>query len=397
MSGSPWPAGHVGHRAEDREGDLPFERPGGNREVPRRVAVGLGVVGLEVERDEVHAGADPVPEEPGDELIAVHPRSVGVDPQHVEVPGRGDVLGDRRDLERLERAERFVVALSDGRAALEHGVGLLQLRQSDGGCEVGHVVLEPRSNDLITPGISLFAPSPGVPTDAMEALESGLPGDVGVVGEQHPTLTGGDRLGRVEGEAHGGTQGCVQRGADRSTPIGPGERVRGILDDRQVVGGGQRGDAVEIAGDAADVDGQNRGGPVADSCSPEGRGQEPLVACGEAVERLFQGISTDVEGGLLHVHEDRDRADLPDHLSRRGKGVRRRHHEVARSHPERFERQVKRGRSRVEGDGVSGSDGDGDGILHLATEVTGCQPAAQDRLSNGVGLLHPHIRARQTG
>ena len=81
----------VRHAGEDRQRDHPPVLLVGDRERVRREAVPLAVRRVQVERDEVDAGADVLGVERLDELGAVAGEQVQVQPQQVEVPGRLDV------------------------------------------------------------------------------------------------------------------------------------------------------------------------------------------------------------------------------------------------------------------------------------------------------------------
>ena len=91
----------VAHGAEDGERDLTQVLAVGDREILRFEAEGAPVIGVDVERDEVHAGADvPLPQ-PLDELVPADAEPVQIQPQLIEMPRVADSRPDSGSLEFL--------------------------------------------------------------------------------------------------------------------------------------------------------------------------------------------------------------------------------------------------------------------------------------------------------
>src|SRR5207249_12221178 len=105
---------------------------------PQRVRV--APVRMQMERDEVHARADPAVTELGDERVAPLREPIEVQPQHVELPGRDAVGRDDGRLELGELGERGAVACRDGRPALSHLLYARELDAAERGRDVGEVV-----------------------------------------------------------------------------------------------------------------------------------------------------------------------------------------------------------------------------------------------------------------
>src|SRR5262249_8010551 len=89
----------VAHAAVDRQRDLALVLAPGDRKVLGAVAVGLAVIRMRVEWDEVDARADAPPLQLLDDRGAVEAQAIGVDAQRVEGAGGLVALGARRGLE----------------------------------------------------------------------------------------------------------------------------------------------------------------------------------------------------------------------------------------------------------------------------------------------------------
>ena len=85
--------------------------------------------------------------------------------------------------------------------------GSLQLREAERRREVGQVVLETRGGDLVEPVSRGRIALPRVVAYAVKPHRSSTGGKIVVVGDEHPSLAGGDRLCRVEAERAGTTDG----------------------------------------------------------------------------------------------------------------------------------------------------------------------------------------------
>jgi hypothetical protein len=128
-----------------------------------------------------------------------------------------------------------VVLLGDGAARRGEALGLGELVQAQRGGDVGQVVLEARRHHLVVPTRHLGGEAvEGVAVHAVQAHHPGPVRELFVARHQHAALAGGDGLVGVEAE-HGG--GGRQR-ADLAALVGGGQCMRGVLDHRQAVTGG---------------------------------------------------------------------------------------------------------------------------------------------------------------
>jgi hypothetical protein len=170
---------------------------------------------------------------------------------------------------------------------------------------------------------------------ALVAHDPQLVGDGVVVGGDDPTLTGGEVLRAVEGEA-AQTEGSGALPAD-----GRAVRLGGVLDQREAVAGGRVGDAGHVRALAVEVHRDQGRGPLAD-----GR---------------LHGVRVDVEVVLADVGEPGGRARLEDRVDRRDERERARDHFVARLQVQRLQRGHQSGRAVVDGDRVTHPDQFGEG------------------------------------
>src|SRR5262249_13516837 len=91
----------------------------------------------------------------------------------------------------------------------------------------------------------------------------------------------------------------------------------------------------------------------------------------------------DVERDGVDVHEDWPRSEIDHDLAGGGEGVGRDDHLVARLESNGVQRKVHRGRGRVDGDGVLGTDELGE----LALEALGARAGREPAASEGVDAL----------
>src|ERR1035437_3013208 len=138
----------------------------------------------------------------------------------------------------------------------------LVLGHPDGAGTVGTVVFETHVVDFIVPRTALVVALPRVFVHPVQAGDRDFFGQRVVGGGDHAALGGGEILGRVETET-----GEVADGADFRHPApvhvarGAG-RVRGILDDFQIVVARDFEDPIHVASLAGEVHRQDRADPV---------------------------------------------------------------------------------------------------------------------------------------
>ncbi len=135
-----------------------------------------------------------------------------------------------------------------------------------------------------------------------------------------------------------------------------------VLDERQVVAGGDARQLVHGAGPPGEVDGQDR---------PGARRETRLDLGGFDVHRLG-----------VHVGEHGRGAGVDDGVDRGAEGQRRGDHLVAGPHPRREERQVEGRRARVHGDGVRGVLVGGEVALEPRHLGAGAEPSAAEAVDD---------------
>src|SRR5439155_21543917 len=112
----------------------------GDRKVPGSVSPPLPVIGVSVQRDEMHRGADASLLKLFDDLISVNAERLRVHQYDVKVPGVLDVRLHLRRLESIQKPKRLRVSLRQRHAASPHGVALGKLNESQGCLDVGEVI-----------------------------------------------------------------------------------------------------------------------------------------------------------------------------------------------------------------------------------------------------------------
>ena len=225
---------------------------------------------------------------------------------------------------------------------------LVELAERDRGQDVGEVRLVARDGDVVERPVA--APHDAVVLDGA--------GDLVVVRRDHAALAGGDVLRGVEREAGGRRQT-----PDLAAAVGALDGVRRVLDD----GESQLPQGIQVGSLAGEVDGEDRLGARAD---------EPLH-----LGRI------DVQVAHPNVGEHGPGAGVDDHVRRRRPGDRRRDHLVARPEAERHEREVQRGRSGRDREGVLRLRQLRKTALELRRPRPGRQPAGADRLGDRLDLL----------
>jgi hypothetical protein len=106
--------------------------------------------------------------------------------------------------------------------------------------------------------------------------------------------------------------------------------VRGIFDDRQVVLQGQLLERIHIAGQPAEMHGDDR---LQAPARPQRRATAPPLDLG------LHLVQVDIQCVRVDIDEHRASADMLDHIGRGAKGHRRCQHRVARADPQRLQAQ----------------------------------------------------------
>ena len=164
-------------------------------------------------------------------------------------------------------------------------------------------------------------------------------------------------------------------GAERRAAILGAERLARVVDQREPMTVGDRAQLVELARVAVDVDGDDRLRPLAD--------------------RGLDGGGIEVERPRVDVREDRDAALVHEAVRRRGEGVRRRDHLVARPDAGRDAEQMQARRAGGDGRRVRRADALGDELLEPVDRRPEREPAGAQHLEDELLLALAEIRPRE--
>ena len=209
---------------------------------------------------------------------------------------------------------------------------LAQLHQPDRGLHVGHPVVEADLQVALDHRLLAGVALRRAHVHAVLAQPPQPGGDVRVRGDDHPALTGGEELARVEGE---GGQG--RRRADRPAPVHRARRAGGVLDHGDAPRLAERPDGVQVGGHAGLVDHDDRPGARRSGAARSSPGPGSAVAASTSAKTgVRPHVADRVRGG-----DERQRRD---------------HDLVPGADPGGDERQVQRGRARGHGDRVPGAD-----------------------------------------
>lgn len=322
----------IAHPAVDGQGHRAQVLGIGNGQILRAIAVGVPVIGMHMQRNEMHAGTDVPRLQFFHELGAVDAEALKIQAQRVEVPcmlAVGPVVW-RLELGTID--ERGVVSPRDFGPPAPHAFRLPKLSKSHSRSHVSHVVLEPRRKYLVVPrtfgGITL----PCIAADAVQRHHPAAVGQYIVIGADHAAFTGGDRLRRVEREAYGRTHPRVHLLPDHLATVHGREGMCCILDDGQVVLGRYFIHWVQVRRKPSDMnrdDGARFGGQ---------RSPDPL--------------GLDVQAARIDIHQHGTRVEVADDLGRGRERVGGRDDFVARPDAHRLERQMHGRGTRVQGNSV---------------------------------------------
>src|SRR5262245_16156713 len=291
----------------------------------RQQIVQVAPVGMQMERNEMHAATDAARGHPLDEFIATGAEQV-VQPDHVKMPRMRLAFVRARGWKNRLISQLGVVSRGHLSAATLKIPGFLQLLYADRSRDVGHVVFDARSYYLVAPcGFRRSVAVERVAADPVQTHHATALGYPFVPRDYHPALAGRDSLRRVKTEDRGVS---FQR-SDRPASIGGRQRVRRVFHYFQPMFARDGDDRIHLASQSGEMDGQDRFGPRRD--------------------RAFDLLRVNVESARGDVNEDRLRAQMPDNLRRRGESVRSRDDFISGSNAQGFERQVQSRRRRING------------------------------------------------
>ena len=191
--------------------------------------------------------------------------------------------------------------------------------------------------------------------------------------DQHPALRCREVLGGVEAEGDGSFHRSVTNVTYRPAPIHRRQRMRGVLEHVQPVRRSDIQDRVEVGRVAGIVDGEQDAWAIA---TLEG-----------LADGLLEQGRIDVERVGLNIDQYRRRAEVLDHMHRRGERHRRREHRVART-------DAPSGKGDVEGGGA-GVDRQCSRRTHEIAKLigellrarSGRQPAGPQGVDHGLDLV----------
>ncbi len=157
--------------------------------------------------------------------------------------------------------------------------------------------------------------------------------------------------------------------ADRPAAVAGAEGLAGVLDERETVGGGELGEAVELGRVAEDVDGEDPSGALGD--------------------RGPRRVGIHVQRSRVDVHEDRRRALEEDRVGRGDERKRGRDDLVSRAQPSQPHREVQAGRSARDRRDVLRADASGELRLEAVGHRAERQATRTQRLDRELLLPLP--------
>ena len=198
-------------------------------------------------------------------------------------------------------------------------------------------------------------------------MEADHPGalEQGGLGGQHPTLGGGQILGRVEAEG----DGIVPRADETAVVLGR-DGVRRVLDDVEPMLSRQLPERTEVRGMAGVVHGKDGARARRDRRGDRGRG--------------------DVERVRLHIREHRPRPHVLDDVHRRRERHRRRDDFVPGPDLERHQRRVQRCRAGARRQRAGGPQVGGEVRFEPLGLWSRRDPVRAQRVDDLGDLLLPH-------
>src|SRR5262245_43621262 len=151
--------------------------------------------------NEVNRRADVLFAQGFDELASSDAQTLELQLNHVKMPSMLHVGPANRCLDLRQPGELMVVGFSDSPAGLPKTIGLLQLFDANGSRNIRQIVLVTGRDDFIVPRALVGVAFPSVFTDAVEAHYAHAVGPLRIVGCGASPFAGGNRFGRVEGQA----------------------------------------------------------------------------------------------------------------------------------------------------------------------------------------------------
>ena len=236
-----------------------------------------------------------------------------------------------------------IAAVAVGQLAppLHHRVELAELHEADRGLDVGHPVVEADLEVALEHRLPAAVAVGGADVHAVLAQPPGALGELGVARREHPALTGGEELARVE-------------------------RPRGELG--RAAGRSARGSVEPAAHAASSTSAMPRSAHSRRSGSTSA-GMPPwsttMTARVRSREHGLDGADAEVAVLRLDVGEDGRGPDVHGAVRGGDERERRARRPRRRAQAQQVQRQVQRGRARRDGDAVLGADALGEPLLEL--------------------------------
>ena len=276
-------------------------------------------------------------------------------PEPVRMPA---IRGLGHQLDAAHVREGMLVAERVRAARLDPRLEDLELPATDAREHVAHAVVE---TDL-----AMLVPGDGL--TGLRRPEARLIDPGAVTGDEHSAARRRDDLVPVEGE-----DADRRAHADLAPTIVRPERLRSVLQDRDVVARAHFLEAIEVGALPVEVHDDDR--------------LRKLATPGAVRERFREEVGVDVPAARLAVDEDRPGSLVRDRIRGGGEGQRRANHIVAALHAEKLQSEVNRRRAAAQRQARKASDQLRERSLERVDVGTDRRhPVRRERLAN-VGLF----------
>ena len=326
---------------------------------------------MEVQRPPVDGTTDTQLRQVANEAAAIDGQPPQAQLDWVQVPRMDTVVDIDRQFDLFNVSERVEVTVCDSLSREAHLFSAHELVESDGCCDIGEVVLEAWSDDLIVPRAVSRIAAPRISGKTVKRHHPHALGQTVVVGHDHAAFAGRDRLVRVEGKTGRGRCSAAARPPRirRSPAPRRREAMRGILDDPETKPRGKGLDRLDIHHQPANMDRH-------DADKRQIRRQPAHRPAGSQLFDLsLRIVQVEHQGVGIAVDEDRRRILVTHDLGGRGECHRRNEHAVASRGADSFEREVERCGAGVDRERVARVHRCLERLLKLVNLGTGCEPA----------------------
>src|SRR6266478_1826773 len=176
-------------------------RPCSARIILRPQLVAIAPIWMKMQRNVMNAGADSRLAHQFDKPIAVNRQPAQVEPDHIQVPGVHVARRCARRRSQRQICKSRPVPRCNSLPRLPKSFRLLKLDEANGCSEIRHIVLVAWGNYLVVPGgLPGVKPVKRVTADTVQAHHSHPLSQLRTPRDDHPALSGRDRLVRIEAE-----------------------------------------------------------------------------------------------------------------------------------------------------------------------------------------------------